>query len=84
VAVSGHDHQFTTARHRIARVGREIGEAGLELRRINNDRPDVVDEIERNLDILAEQAAQQRDHAADQPIELDPLGLQGLAPRKGQ
>ncbi len=82
MAICRRDHQFAAARHRVARVGGKVGKAGLELRRIDHHRPDLFGEIERGLDVLAEQAAQQLDHAADQLIEVDALGLQRLAPRE--
>src|SRR5258705_6869637 len=44
--------QAAALRHGVARVGRQVGERGLELRRIDDDRPAIRGQLERNLDRL--------------------------------
>jgi hypothetical protein len=64
--VFGRKRQVAAGRHRIAGIGREVGESGLELRRIGDHGPDIVGEIEHDVDLVAEGTAEQpRDAAPD-------------------
>jgi hypothetical protein len=49
---------MTALWHRIAGVGGEIGQARLQLRRIDHHRPDLGAKLQRDLDSFAERAAQ--------------------------
>ena len=51
---------------------------------IGDDRPDRHRQIERNLDVLVEQATQQAHGFIDQFVDVDPFRLQRLASRERQ
>jgi hypothetical protein len=70
--------------HGVARVGREIGDRRLKLRRIGDDRPKIARRIDRNLDILAKRAGQKLGEVGNQIVDFDPLRLQRLAAREGE
>jgi hypothetical protein len=83
VTVCRRDHQAPAARHRVAGVGGEVDEAGLELRRVGADGPDIGGEVERDRDVLAERPREQPGDPRHHLVERDRPGLQGLAAGKG-
>jgi hypothetical protein len=84
VAVGGGNRQLAALRHRIARIGGQIGQAGLELRRIGDGRPEIVGEIERDLDVFPQSSPQQPNDAGDQLVRRDALGAQRLLAGEGE
>ena len=83
-AIGGGDDQPAAFGHRIARVGREIGEADFELRGIGGRGPELVGELERYFDGLAEQRSQQPHGIGDEIVDVDRLGMQRLTPRESE
>jgi hypothetical protein len=82
--VGGGDRQPAAMGHRIAGIGRQIDQARLELRRIDQHRPRFRGKVESNRNALAKRARQQPDRVRDQPVDVDTLRLQRLAAREGQ
>ena len=84
VPVARRDGQRAAVRHGVARVVDDVDETRLELGRIGDDRPDVVRQIERDLDVLAERAAEELADPGDELVDVDALRLQRLAAGEGE
>src|SRR5260370_41522741 len=78
------DHQAPAVGHRIAGVGGEVREAGLELRWIGGHGPDLRCELKRYLYLLAQRSEQQLGYPANQPVQGDALRPQRLPTGESQ
>ena len=78
------DRQPPAGRHRIARVDREVDENLLHRRRIDRHLTQIGRERGDQLDILADQPAQQFLDLRHQRVEVDHLRLQHLPPAERQ
>ena len=83
-AIGGRDHQTPAIGHRIAGIGGQIGQARFELGRVDDDRPQLRREVERDLDILADGSAQQPSDPGDQLVDVDVLRPERLLPGEGE
>ncbi len=78
------DGELAALGHRIARIDGEVDDHLLELMEIGPDRPEVARLVEGELDILAEQPAEQDRQLGQHVAELQHLRPQGLLAREGK
>ena len=84
IDVSGADRQGAAALHRVARVDRQIDDDLFELALVDLGKTEIAPVHDLELDIFADQAAQEM-RQLDQHIgDVDDARLQGLLPREGQ
>ena len=74
------DGELAPHRHRVARVDREVQHDLLDLTRIGHDAAELSPRQERELDVLAHQAAEHALHPPDERVEVDHLRLEDLLP----
>ena len=82
--VGGAHRELAAIRHGVARVDREIDDHLLELGDVGLHRPQVAAEHGFQLNLLADQTAQQHVELGNHVIEIEHLGPQRLPPRKRQ
>ncbi len=82
--VPGFDREPPAARHGVAGIDGEIEQGRLELAAVGLDLPESVGTDELDLDVLVQRPAQQLIDFRDEPIRIDALGRERLAPREGQ
>ena len=78
--VRGLDRQLAAVRHRVAGVHREVENHLLDLAWVGADPADRGGELHRELDVLADDALQQRIDTRQHLVEVERLRLQDLAP----
>ena len=78
------DGELAAVRHGVAGIDGEIDDDLLELMEVGLDRPQIARLIERQLDILAEQAREQDGQFRQHIAELKHLRAQGLLAREGK
>ena len=84
IGVAGFDRQLAAVGHGVARVEREIEDAGLELRRVDLDGPQAGAADRLELDGLAERAHQKVGHADDELVGVDRARVERLPAREGE
>ena len=84
VAVDRLDGEASAVGHGVARVDREVGDGVFELRGVDRHGPQPAREDGFQLDMVAERAAQQLGHFADEAVAVDRFGQQRLAAREGE
>ena len=72
------------ARHRVARIHRDVDQRQLELGNVDLDRPDVVRDIAFELNVSAQRADQHLVHGLDAFLEVGDDGIERLAARERQ
>ena len=77
--VGGLDRQRAAVGHRVARVGGEVEDHALHLRAVGLDRREPVAELDRDADVVADDALQHPLHAGDDLVEVDHARVQHLA-----
>ena len=82
--IRGLDGKRAAIRHGVARVHHQVHQDLLHLSRIRAHHSEVRRQPELEIDILANQAAQHRAHGGYQFVEVERVGLQGLAPAEGE
>ena len=82
--VRGLDDQFAAARHGIPRIGREVHDDLLEVRRIRFHASDAGRGQQDQLDIVPQQAAQHRLHIGHHAVQIEHARLRRGAAAKGQ
>ena len=80
----GVDDEMAALGHGVARVDRQVQQGVLDLTRIGHHHRDARSQPRLDADLLAQAAAQQVDHAVDQGVQVDRLGVQGLPPPEGE
>ena len=79
------DRQRAAAfRHRVARIDRQIDNHLFKLSLIDLDQPELAGVLDLQLDILADQAAQQMRELGQHVGDGEDARLQGLLAREGQ
>ena len=78
------DDEPTHSVHRVAGVGGEVEDRGLELRRVDVTGPDLGLQPLLDLDPLAEGALAQNHSLAQDVVDVDDLRADLLPPRKGE
>ena len=78
------DRELAAARHRVARVDDEVHEDLLDLPGIGLHGAEVEAAHDRQLDVLAEEAAQHLLDAADRLVEVEDPRLEDLLPAERQ
>src|SRR5690348_3056269 len=76
--------EFAAIGHGVTGIQAEIHDDLLDLRGINFDGRQVLRQQERQLDIAADDFAEQGDDIADDGVQIDVAGLENLASRKGE
>jgi hypothetical protein len=79
MGVGGLDRELAAARHGVAGIDDEIEERAFELVLVGVREPQPAGEHGLNGDPLAKRPPEEIGHAADEPVEVDGLGLQRLA-----
>ena len=82
--IGGADDELTAIGHGVARIDREVDDHLLELMQVGLDGPEVAAAFELQLDVLAEQAAEQDRQLGQHVAELQALRPQGLLAREGE
>ena len=78
------DRDRAAARHRVARVHREVDDHLLELRRVGTNRRELRLEHRQELDVLADQAAEHHVHVGNDGIQVEHARLQHLPAAEGE
>src|SRR5690242_10136341 len=78
------DREGAAAWHRVARVEGKVVQDLLYLCRITSQRRNGGIELRRYLDVLAEDAGQDRDGLGDQGVEIQCLQLERLSPAESK
>ena len=82
--VAGLDGEAAADLHRVARVDREVEDHQLDLRRVDQRRPEMFGEHRLDADRTAHRALQQVAQVGDGAVEVERLGLEALPARKGE
>ena len=82
--VLGLDRQHAAVRHGVARVDHQVHQHLLELRRIEPHAAEAARRDDAQLDVLADDAAQQVLHLHDEPVQVDDPRLGDLPAREGE
>ena len=78
--VAGLEREAPSARHGVARVDDEVDDRLLDLAGVGQRPPEPGIECRRQLDVLADDAAQHLFHARDHGVQVEDAGLEHLAP----
>ena len=84
VEVASSEGQSSNPLHRVAGVGCDVEDCGLELGSVGFDSARPQDEIGGNADSLAHGPVEQIVHLPYEGVEIEPLGLQRLTAGKGK
>ena len=82
--IGGGNRQRAAIRHRIARVGRQIGDGGLELSLIDEDRPRLFGQPGFHPHCLLQRARRQPDRVPHEVVDVGVSGLQRLSAPESQ
>ena len=82
--VGGLDRQAATIGHGVARVDAQVEQRVLELRRIDAGRPEAAGADHLQFHRRPDGSADQLFHAADEPVDIGRLRVEGLPPREGE
>ena len=84
VRLGGLDRDHASTRHRIASVHRQVQDDLLELREADAHEPELVAELEPELDVLAERLPYETVERDDDGVELEEHRLDDVAPTDEQ